>query len=177
MKYHLVIALLLASFSTQAEIYRGLDEEGNVTFSDKEQAGSELIPTPIPNVIPRFKPEQDKATDTETQDSKDTEEAKETLYTSFKIVKPDNGSTVIVSSGNLSISLSINPALDTKQGDYIRLYLDNRLVKSKISSLSSSIPNVDRGSHSLKAELVRKSGKVIQSSSVQFHMKRFSRLH
>lgn len=171
MKHLLPVALLIASFSIQAEIYRGTDEEGNVSYSDKEQPNSELIPTPTPNVIQGFKPEQKEAAGTEVEESKDA------AYKSFSIVSPANDSTAISSPGNLSISLSINPALNTKQGDYIRLYVDNRLVIKKTTSLSPSIPNIDRGSHSLKAELVSKSGKTLLSSSVQFHMKRFSSLH
>ena len=172
MKYFLSLALILCSLSIQAEIYRGVDEEGNVFFSDQEQPNSELIPTPTPNLTPGFVPEKKQAADTKTE----AEVTKDISYKSFSIISPANDATVISSPGNLPVSLSINPMLNTKQGDYIRLYIDNKMVINNTTSLNTTIPNVDRGQHSLKAELVNKSGKAIKSNSIQFHMKRFTSL-
>ncbi len=169
MKYLLSLALLLGSLSIHAEIYRGVDDEGNVFYSDKEQPNSELIPTPTSNTIPMPK--------LEAKQPVTTEEKKDSPYKSFSIVSPSNSATIRDNTGNLSVSLSIEPILNIKNGDYFRLSIDNRVVTARTTSLTTQIPNIDRGSHSLKAELVDSSGQTIMSNSVQFHMKRFSILH
>ena len=170
MKYLLPLVLLFSSLPIQAEIYRGVDEEGNVFYSDKEQPNTELIPTPAPNTIimPKLEAKTPAAAEVEKKDAS---------YKSFSITTPANNAAVRDNAGNLSVSLSIDPALNKKNGDAIRLTIDNRVVTAKTTSLTVNIPNVDRGSHSLKAELVNKAGQVIRSSSVQFQMLRFSTLH
>ena len=168
MKYFISLVLLLVSFSTQAEIYRGVDEEGEVFYSDKELPNSELIPTPTPNAIRMPKPEPKKPA---------AEVKQENQYKSFRIVSPVNDATFKDNAGNLSVSLSIEPELNVKKGDHIRLSIDNRVVIAKSTTQITQIPNVDRGTHSLKAELVRGSGQTIMSNSIQFHMKRFSIRH
>jgi len=168
MKYLLSLALLLASLSIQAEIYRWTDEEGNVHFSDEEHPDAELIPTPTPNTVPMPKFEPKKPV---------VEEKKESPYKSFSISSPANDVTIKDNTGKLSVSLSIEPELNIENGDYIRLSVDNRVVMAKTTSLNAQVPNIVRGSHSLKAELINKSGQTILSSSIQFHMKRFSALH
>lgn len=168
MKYFISLILLLAAFSIQAEIYRGVDEKGEVFYSDKELPNSELIPTPTPNAISMPKPEPKKPVAAVTQ---------EKVYKSFSIVSPANDATFKDNAGNLSVSLSIEPELDVEKGDHFRLSIDNRVVIAKSTTLITQIPNVVRGSHSLKAELVSDSGETIMSNSVQFHMKRFSVLH
>jgi hypothetical protein len=169
MKIHFVLGLLLPAFLVHAEIYRGIDPEGNVFYSDTEQENSELIPTPTPNTIIMPKLEAEKP--------EITEKKEENRYEAFSIISPANDATVKDNSGNLSISLLIKPKLDIKQGDIIRLSIDNQVVTKKTTTLNNTITFVDRGTHTLKAELLDHSGKKLMSSSVQFHMKRFSVLH
>lgn len=164
-----LILSLLTALPALAEIYRGTDEDGNVYYSDKPQADAELIPTPSSNTVSMPKPEAKKSA---------VEAEKPTgYYQSFRIFSPENDVTVIDNTGSVTVSLSIEPVLNIENGDYFRLYLDNQLVSPKSTTLSTTLPNVARGSHSLKAELVSASGQTLLSHSVQFHMKRFSVLH
>ena len=167
MKQHFafIILLLLASLPAQAEIYRGVDEDGNVFYSDKEQPDSELIPTPSPNTVTMPKPEAKKPAEIEKP---------EATYKSFGIASPTNDLTIRDNTGNLPVTLSIDPELNIKNGDSIRLSIDNQVSVPKTTSLSTQLPNIARGTHTLKAELVSASGQTILSHSVQFHMKRFS---
>ncbi|MDH5611352.1 MAG: DUF4124 domain-containing protein [Gammaproteobacteria bacterium] len=163
-----IVLLLLASLPAQAEIYRGVDEDGNVFYSDKEQPESELIPTPTSNTVTMPKP---------VAKPHSAPQNTEIAYKAFTILSPANDSIIRDNTGNLSVTLSIEPELNVKNGDFIRLSIDNQVVTPKTTSLSTLIPDIDRGSHSLKAELVSGSGKSILSHSIQFHLKRFSTLH
>ncbi|MDH3343592.1 MAG: DUF4124 domain-containing protein, partial [Gammaproteobacteria bacterium] len=111
MKYFISLILLLVSLSIQAEIYRGVDEEGEVFYSDKELPNSELIPTPTPNAISMPKPEPKKPA---------AEVKQANQYKSFRIVSPANDATFKDNAGNLTVSLSIEPDLNTEKGDHIR---------------------------------------------------------
>ena len=169
MKYFLAIALLLFAFSSHAEIYRGVDEEGNVFYSDKDQANAELIPTPTPNTITMPKLEANKPA---------TEDAEMNPYKSFGIVSPANNATIRDNIGNISITLSLLPALDTKNSHRITIYLDGQATLSTATETNIQLSNVSRGQHSLRAEIRDKNGKpIISSNSVNFHMKRLSGQH
>ena len=169
MKNFLAFALLLSAFSIHAEIYRGVDHEGNVFYSDTEQENSELIPTPTPNTITMPK--------LETKKPEVVDDKKESAYEAFSIISPTHDATIKENSGNITVSLLIKPKLNVDEGDTIRLSIDDQVVTKRTTSLSTPILNVDRGSHNLKAELINRSGETIMSHSVLFHMKRFSVLH
>jgi len=169
MKNFLAFTLVLSAFSIHAEIYRGVDEDGNVFFTDTEQENSELIPTPTPNTVTMPKLEAKKP--------ELVEDKKESVYKTFSIISPTHDATIKENSGNITVNLLIKPKLNVDEGDAIRISIDNQVVAKRTTSLSIPIPNVDRGSHNLKAELINRSGKTIMSQSVLFHMKRFSVLH
>ena len=169
MKYLLSLGfLLLIALPAQAEIYRSVDEDGNVIYSDQELPNSELIPTPTDNAIPMPKPEA-------KPPAEDIAEQPASAYQSFSIASPANNAVIRDNAGNVTVSLSITPKL--KAGDYIRLYVDNKLVMPRLASPGTQLSNLSRGSHSLKAELVSSSGQSLRTTSVRFHLKRISVLH
>ena len=170
MKRFLYLILLLMPFSLQAELYKSVDEEGNVTFSDKETPNSEIIPMRMPTSIPMPKPEP-KVEATEKAPT-------ETSYTKFQIVQPVNNATVRDNSGNVSVSLALTPPLDLASGHKISVSVDGKVVSKGSTSLTTRIPNINRGKHTIKAVVKDKNNKtVISSNTVQFHMKRRSDLH
>lgn len=165
MKRFLYLILLLMPFSLQAELYKSVDEEGNVTFSDKETPNSEEIPMRMPTSIPMPKPEP-KVEATEKTPT-------ETSYTEFQIVQPVNNATVRDNSGNVSVSLALTPPLDLAAGHKISVSVDGKPVSKGGTSLSVQLPNIDRGSHTIKASVLNKKGKTIKTSnSITIHLKR-----
>lgn len=169
MKYLISLALLLASFTIHAEIYRGVDKEGNVFYSDKEQPNAELIPTPTPNAITMPKFEAKKPV---------TEDAEKNPYQSFAIVSPANNATIRNNAGNISISLSLLPALDTKNNHRIIIYLDGQVAISATTELMVQLANISRGNHTLSAKVIDEKGKqLIISKTTTINMKRSSSQH
>ena len=169
MKYLLSLTLLLTPLVIHAEIYRGVDEAGNVFYSDKEQANTELIPTPTPNAIsiPKLEPKKPVAKVEQTNS-----------YKSFHIISPENNATIRDNSGTISINLSIQPSLDIKNGHQISIYLDGQRVITNATELTIQLPNISRGKHTLSAKIIDSKGKqIISSNSVTIHMKRTSSQH
>jgi hypothetical protein len=161
----LILLLLLASFSLQAELYKGVDEEGNVYFTDKEIPNAEKIPMRMPTSIQMPKPEQ-KVETTE-------QPAAETSYTEFQIIQPANDATIRDNSGNVSVSLALTPDLNLAAGHTISVSIDGKPASKGGKSLKVRLLNIDRGSHTIKASILNKLGKTIKTSnSVTIHLKR-----
>lgn len=170
----LLIPLLLLFFyaPAQADIYKGTDAEGQTTYSDEAHPDSKLIPTPSPNTIQMQKPVAAKP----VKEKEVTEVT--TKYTLFNIVSPTNGETLRSNTGDISVVISLEPALDKEKGHRIIIYLDDQAVLSTATESNIQLANVGRGQHSLRAEVRSSKGKrIISSASVIIHMKRLSGQH
>lgn len=162
-----LLLLLLVSFSLQAEIYKGVDAEGNVIFTDKEIPNAEKIPMRLPTVIKMPKPE---VVEQATEDNSSS-----VNYRTFKILQPQNNATLRENTGNVSVSLELTPNLNTTAGHRVSIVVDGKVVTKGTTALTVQLPNIDRGSHTLKARVIDKNNKtVITSNTVTFHMKRQS---
>ena len=160
-----ILLLLLVSFSLQAELYKGIDEHGNVYFTDKEIPDSEKIPMHMPTVIQMPKPEDVKQTTEKV--------SKDTSYTSFKILHPANDDTIRNNNGNITVSLALTPELNTASGHKISVSVDGKVVIQSTALLTVQLTNIDRGSHTIQATVINKKGKTIKSSnSITVHLKR-----
>lgn len=169
MSRHLyLIPLLLISFSPQAELYKGIDADGNVIYTDIEIPNAEKIPMPSPNIIqmPKLEPVEKII------------EKKARGYSTFKLEQPKNNATLRINDGNVTVSLSLTPDLDTKAGDTISILVDGRVVTKGSTTLTTQVLNIDRGEHTISAAIKDKNNKtIISSNTVIFHMKRQSILH
>jgi hypothetical protein len=93
-----------------------------------------------------------------------------------RIVAPEPEQTVHDNSGNLTVTVAVSPPLSAEAGDTLTLLLDNKIA-AKGSGLRFELKGIDRGSHTLQAQVNAADGTVIASSPhVIFHMWRASRL-
>lgn len=166
-------SLLLLGQAAQAEMYKWVDEEGNVSYSDQPQhkdarkldpySDNTIPATPIPPKAQPALPAPDKP---------------ETRYSLLQITSPEDDQAIRSNNGNISISLSIQPALNLAQGHSISLLLDNQLVSENLTTLQATLQNIDRGTHQLSAVIKNKQGETLkQSDSITFHLHRHSILH
>lgn len=157
MKNTLLISLLLPVFVfaniVDAALYKGIDSEGNVVYSDMPFADSEkFTPAPI-TVIDARKVEAEK---------KVVEEQKpvEFKYRKFDIVTPGNNQT-IWNEPELVVSMKLVPALNSEQGHKVWLLLDGKPVIKNSENMSLKIGRLDRGAHQLQGQVRDDKGKVI----------------
>jgi len=118
MKYLYLLCLFCLLTPAHAEIYKGEGPKGQTIYSDQNLPNTKKIPTPTDNVIQMPKP-------VIIQQVKKDEE-KVGTYVYLNIDKPINDETVRDNQGNLFIQLSIKPALQTEDGHYIAIYLDDK---------------------------------------------------
>lgn len=168
-----LLLLLLLPFSLQADIYRSIDRDGNVTFTDEPNNKAELIeleelPTyeaaPIPVLPVEAMPEP-------VEEDNDLKKPKYKI----SITSPEQNQSIWTGGGVLTASVSVQPELNVNRADKVQFKLDGKKVGEPQTGLSYTFQNIERGSHILTVSVVNKKGKVIKASkSVLFHMHRNS---
>ena len=160
----LLVSTILFTYIAHAQLYKGLDAEGNVVYSDQPFNNSEKFTPPSLSVIasPKVAPEKKVA---------EAEEPAEFKYTDFDIVSPKNNET-IWDAPQIPVSLGLKPGLNTAEGHTAWLLMDGKVIVKNSDSTSLQIGRTDRGAHQLQAQVRDKEGKiVVRSRSIVIHVK------
>lgn len=169
----LLLVLLSLSLTTTvlAEVFRVVDDEGNVTYTDTPPANdptAEPVELPTINTQPALK--MPAASTAKKQDDK------QQGYQQISILSPAPGTTVPPGQQALPVQVSLTPALH--EGDMIQLLFNGQPYGAPSTSRMFNINDIFRGEHSLQAQVINSSGDVlISSSSTTVHVKRHSILH
>jgi hypothetical protein len=166
MKPHKVKIFLLAfffSFTVFADLYKGIDDDGNVIYSDKPINNSKKFTPPSLTIVdaPKVAPKKETASKAPEKDNTDDEKATGYKYKTFKITAPANDET-IWNQPQLMVELSVKPELNKAEGHNIWLLMDGRPLVKKSNKLSLPIGRADRGTHTLQAQIKDKKGKVLK---------------
>ncbi len=157
MRYLLLISLSFAA-PAFAEVYRSVDAEGNVVFSDEASPEAEKIIIPKLQTIPALNPGSFQYKPA----------AKRPQPYTLAITSPADDAAIRNNAGNISVSVSVKP--DLSSGDKLVIYLDGKEVGT---GTSVSLQNIDRGTHQLRAVIRDSNDRIRKSSkSVRFHMLR-----
>lgn len=170
---------LFITFNCVAAVFQTVDEEGNVTFSDRSDGASHEKKLAQPPVLKIKKnPAGEKSKEPVKGLGKiKVEEKKPKPYKQFSIVSPKHDKAIRNNIGNVELILKVSPDLQTKFGHKFKVTLDGKIQNTTWTSASILLNNIDRGTHTIRASIVDKQGKVLkQSSSISFHLHRFSRL-
>ena len=164
MRTLLTMLCLTLAMTTAAEVYRSVDENGNVLFTDQPSPDAELIevdelqtikPPPIGDFEYTPPPAKPKP-----------------KYSNISITSPQHDASIRDNGGNVTVNITTQPGL--RANDNLVLYLDGKeilLGKSTAKAFSS----LDRGSHQLRAVIKDDSGRIqLSSQSVTFHLLRQS---
>lgn len=165
----LLPALLLSSPFAFSEIYRYVDEQGNVVFSDEPPADkrpANTVDIPHINTIPA-EPLRTPTAPSKAEAPSDSS----AVYDSLSIRSPAHDSTVRDNTGDIRVQVALQPAL--ADGHQLVLFLDG-VEFARGRRYNATAKNVDRGSHTLEAVVYDAKGKVlIRSPASQVHLKRF----
>ena len=181
MKTSLIITIVLlsaVSLSAHAGVYKKIDEDGNVSFSDVPTSKDQKqinIDQPMTYeskpITPKTPPSSEES---ETFKATETGTETETKYETLSINAPTDDQNLRENAGNVAVSLSSQPDLDRNAKHQYILYLDGKKI-SESQSNTTSLPNIDRGTHTLSAEIVDKEqNTLIKSDSITFHLQRVS---
>ena len=153
-----LLSLLVYAVTVDAGLYKGLDDEGNVVYSDQPFENAQKFTPPSLTVVNSPKAEIKK----EVLEEEKTAEFK---YTDFDIVSPKDNQT-IWNEPDLGVTVQLKPALNTAEGHTVWLMMDKKPLVKNSQSMSLTIGRSDRGAHQLQAQVRDKEGKVILRSRV-----------
>lgn len=160
MKLFAALLLTCLALPAMAATYRWVDENGLVHYSDKprEDAREITVPTAQTYTAGARRPAQPAA----GARARDNGSAAP-VYQSLRVVRPGPQESFRNIGGELSVSLSLTPAL--KPGHRLRVLYDGEPLKAWPERLLSfTITGVYRGEHNLKAEVLDANGKALASS-------------
>jgi hypothetical protein len=154
----LLIFTLIVSSAASAALYKGLDDEGNVVYSDAPFDEAEKFTPPPISVMDKPKA---------GAGGKAVEEEKpaEFKYTQFDIVSPLNKQT-IRNEPELTVTLSLKPGLNTEEEHTVWLLFDGKPLIKNSQKLTFNLGRVERGAHKLQAQVRDKAGKIIVSTRI-----------
>lgn len=185
------LALSVSGADAASRIYRTVDENGNVVFTDvpprPEQPGEAVeletgnTFTPPPRTTPaggetsvRLEDWLDGGEGAAEGESQGVEEAEQTTvnYQSLQITSPAHDAAVRENAGNVTIATAIQPSLAT--GHVMQVFLDGQL-RQQGHATTFQLVNLDRGTHNLQVRVVDQSGsQLISSEPSVFHLQRRS---
>lgn len=169
---HLIALGLVVACAAQAQVYKRVDDQGNVTYSDEPGPDSEKVQLPE---IQTYTPRPIKSTSSSTgAAAQPADDAGETRPYTIRITAPANDATVINNEGTVPVLASIDPPLGASEG--IVFYLNGQQVTEPGKAAGVTLSFVDRGTHTVRADVIGASGKTVAKSEVVvFHLKRFFR--
>lgn len=162
------ILLLTVLAVAGADVYRWVDADGQVHFSDTPRAGAERITIQVPQ--PRSAP----ATDRQSPDQGTTDDDAAgdfAGYDSLTIQSPGQDETLWNIEGELNIAAAVQP--DLQPDHTLQVFLDGQaLPPADPGATSLTVSNVYRGQHSLRAVILDGSGAVMaESPTVSFYVR------
>ena len=178
MKWIVLTTFLFASICAQAELFKWVDADGNIIYSDQPPPGAEKKDHQVDEqTLPHLNttPALETPVASSTNEEAELDDPQD-RYKSVAIVEPENDTAVRQNAGNVSIKVAIDPYLFNERGDMLAIYMDG-LEVSRGRDLSVQLVEVDRGTHEIRAEIIDSNGTVIkQANPVIFTLLRHSRL-
>lgn len=158
----------LVSPSLAAPVYRHIDGDGNVVYSDEPRTGSRVDLKPITVVDP----ESGATSAPSSAPAATPEPAFE--YKRFTITSPSNEQTLPTGqAGNVQVQLAIEPAL--QRGDRVQLRVDGEIRQSPMHTSVFALSQLERGEHQLQADLIDAQGRVrLSTPPVTLYVQRAS---
>ncbi len=160
MKILLVLILLGFSASLIAQpIYKVVDEEGNVTYTDqKPDDGADPVDLPDLNVLDRGEEEAVIAAE--------PEETEQREHLEFVITSPEDEEVL----DSDSVTVSLDSSVDLPPTTQVVVYL-NDIAQPPLQSLAARYDGIGGGEHDLRAELQTQSGRVLaETETISFQV-------
>lgn len=170
-KFIITLTCLGLAFYALAEVYRVVDEDGTVQYTDSPPAGDptvESVDLPTINTQPGL--QLPKST------VKNEPKEEHTGYENVSISTPAQGTTIPPGQESIPVQISLTPQL--KDGDAIQLMFNGQPYVPASSSTSYNIGSLIRGEHQIQAQIIDSDGNVIaQSGATTVYVKRHSIKH
>ena len=149
------LAVLCTTVS--ADVYRSVDAEGNVTYSDQPHEGAEKLDVKPPTIIP--------STPNQIKSAADKTAKQAVPYTTVEIVAPANEET-LRNVQSVSVSGQLIPGLQTAFGHRVQILFDGSPIREPGTALRATLNEVERGAHTLQLVVLDRQGTAVARSPV-----------
>lgn len=152
----------VSSFSNaeEAKLYRHVDANGNVHYSDQPSAGAEEIKI---KEVPSITIEQPKIDFEEMQEQqRERRDPNAPYYEVLKMTSPEQDGVVRNNGAVVPMAVSLTPTLS--RGHYINFFLDGKLVGHKQKTVNFQVEEVEYGPHTASFNVYDDKGTLIQAS-------------
>jgi hypothetical protein len=159
--------LAMAAIAAAATMYRWVDAQGVVHYSDTPQPGAEQIV--LPNAQTYKAPPLPATSADSTPKTTDV-----AVYQSCAITQPEPDATLFAPE---SVSISVQTSPQLRPGDQVSVTLDGAALSSGGNALSFQADAPERGTHTVNATVRDSNGKIVcNSPGVTFNVQRPSLL-
>ncbi len=160
-------ALALAA-PVSAAVYRTVDEDGNVVYTDvppnTDPAAARVIVSPVNTA--------ELGTSTTAAPEAYAEDADDFAYEAADILSPADDEAVRANMGDVQVEIDIYPAL--QDNHEVQLFLDGKAVLAG-RDMSYRLNDIDRGTHTLRVEIINADGRVVFAGMPsRFHLQRYA---
>ena len=163
----LLFLLINTAYAAQT-VYQWTDDQGNTVFSDKPQHpdAKQIEVAPLPSFNPGTVVDKDAAT---PKDDK----VQKVSYQTLAVMSPKNEENIWSNPGIILVSVDVKPELAKE--DKIVVLIDGKATDSPANGTNFQVTNVERGTHTLQAQIRDSQGKVVKTSnSVTVYMHKAS---
>ncbi len=162
--------ILLVSATAGAAVYKTVDQNGNVVYTDDPAGHGEPVKLPPLSTVP-----PPKYLTTPATSAAPAPQSAPAAYRELLITAPTQDETLRNNPGNVEVKARLSPQLDAASGDRLQYFLDGKAFGDPSVSEQLLIPNLDRGAHTVSVAVVSPSGKPLKrSDSVRFYLHRQS---
>ena len=167
----LLLLMMTGVCSVNAALYRGVDADGKVVYSDTPFDNAEKFTPPPISVVDTAKNKTESRAGSENVKQEKTAEFK---YRRFDIVSPKNNEA-IWNESEITVSLRLEPALNLEKGHSIWLLLNDKPVVKDAEIMSLTVDEIGRGLQTVQAQVRDEAGKIIvRTRTTVFFMQRTS---
>jgi hypothetical protein len=168
----ILLLVLLAKGVAANEIWRWVDENGVVQYSDRPRPGAERVD--LRPVQSYQAPATPAPANPQASAGRDQDEKLDNPYRRLSVLSPAAGETIWNIGGQLNVELAVDPAV--REAHALRVYLDGEQVDGVPPAQTQfTIGNVFRGERKLKASIVDEQGReLVSSGTVVFYVQQTS---
>ncbi|MEI6859254.1 MAG: DUF4124 domain-containing protein [Shewanella sp.] len=158
MRFYLMALLLLFTLFAQATVYKWVDQDGKVHYSDKPIENSEVVEfnSNTQNQIKFHTPKDYSSATNDIQEPL-------TEYYNLSISSPVEEEIIRNNEGKITIIAMMSPDLKAKH--VLVLLMDGVIVSPSQTSTIFSLKDIDRGEHSFVIKAIAQNGKQLASTS------------
>ncbi|MFB2729395.1 DUF4124 domain-containing protein [Shewanella mangrovisoli] len=155
MRTFTLISLLLLSLFAQATVYKWVDKDGKVHYSDEPHPNAEVVELKEKTLnqiaLPPVK-----------NDANDSQVIQQIQY-QVVISSPEEEETVRDNNGDFQVTATVTPEIKSQY--LMALKLDGQTVGQPQVGGIFQLKNIDRGEHTIVVDAMTQNGKVFASSS------------